>query len=74
MAVLEEGKYLGKYKEGDIYYYQFKPEKIAVNGEAIYVRIGDRHDEFATNRSYMLSILNEEEQKLVNERISQRGN
>jgi len=69
MAVLKKGTYLGKYKEGDVYYYQFKPEVIAENGKDINVRIGDRNEEFPNNRTYILSILNEEEQKLVDGKV-----
>jgi|GEM_PF-4477186 len=65
MAVLKEGRYMGKYKDGEVTHHQFSPEVIAENGKTIYVRIGDRNEEFPNSRSYMLSILNEEEQKLV---------
>ena len=69
MAVLERGKYLGRYKDGDIYHYQFKPEAIAENGKTVYVRVGDREEEFPNSRSYMLSKLNEDEQKLVDGKV-----
>jgi len=65
MAVLEEGKYLGKYKEGDMYYHHFKPEVIGTEGNVKYVRIGDREEEFPSSRNYVLSKVNEEEQKLI---------
>ena len=67
MAVLKAGTYIGKYKEGDIYYYQFSPETLAENGKTIYTRVGDREEELISGRSYMLSILNEAEQKLVDD-------
>ena len=65
MGILEKGKYLGKYKVNDIYYHSFKPETIAVEGKVVYVRIGDRNEEFATDRAYMLHLPNEEETKLI---------
>lgn len=65
MAVLKKGKYIGKYKDGDIYYHSFIPEQIAVNGEIQFVRIGDYNQQFPTNRPYMLNDINKEEEKLI---------
>lgn len=70
MAVLKKGKYLGKYKDGELSYHAFYPETIAVNGKTLYVRNGDRQEEFPTNRSYMIrdNFLTEEEKLLIEER------
>lgn len=65
MAVLKEGRYLGRYKDGDIYYYQFEPETIAENGETKYVRIGEREEEFANDRTYIISKINMGEEDLI---------
>lgn len=65
MAVLQKGKYLGKFKDGEIYYHSFEPEIIVENGKKLYVRIGDYQEEFPTGRPYMLHKINEEEKKLI---------
>jgi hypothetical protein len=65
MGILKKGKYLGKFKDGEIYYHSFKPEVIGEEGVVKYVRIGDYDEEFATDRPYMLSVLNKEEEKLI---------
>jgi hypothetical protein len=67
MAVLEKGKYKGEYKEGNNRYHMFSPEKIAVNGDVRYVRIGDYNMEFGSNRNYSLIEVNDEEKKLIGE-------
>jgi len=69
MAVLKKGKYLGKYKKDTRWYYHFKPEVIAFNGEIKYVRIGNYKEEFINDRTYILSIVNNKEQKLIDEFI-----
>lgn len=69
MAILKKGRYLGKHKDGELYYHAFEPEVIAENGKKLFVRIGDYSEEFATSRPYMLQKLNEEERKLADETI-----
>ena len=64
MGIVEKGKYLGKYKQDEVYYHHFSPEAIATGGKVVYVRIGDR-DEELTSRNYILREVNEEEQKLI---------
>ena len=68
MGVLAEGRYLGKIKQGDAYYHMFEPVSIGTEGTVKYVRIGDRSEEFGSNRRYMLIEVNEEEQKLIDEK------
>jgi len=67
MKVIKKGRYIGRYKQDDMWYYHFKPEVINTKGKLKYVRIGNYKEEFANNRTYILHLINDEEQKLVNE-------
>ena len=68
MAVLKEGEYKGKYKDGELTYHMFSPEQIANNGKVEFVRIGDYEEVFATDRPYTLMKVNEEEKRLIDGR------
>ena len=63
---IKEGAYIGRYKDGDIYYYQFSPVEVKVKDKTKYYRIGE-DEELPGNRTYILSVLNKNEQKLVDE-------
>ena len=68
MGVLAEGKYLGKIKQGEAYYHMFEPVSIGTEGIVKYVRIGDSSEEFGSSRRYMLMDVNDNEQKLIDEK------
>lgn len=68
MAVLKKGEYLGTYPDGERELHMFSPEQIGTEGEVKYVKIGEYDQEFGSDRSYVVMIVNEEEQKLINAR------
>ena len=68
MAILKEGSYLGKYKDGEMNYHMFSPVNIGTEGEVKYVRIGDHSEEFGSSRSYILLNVNSDEQELIDKK------
>jgi len=69
MTVKKKGSYLGRYKEKGTMYHMFAPAHIVTEGTVKFVRIGDYNEEFGDSRRYILINVNEDEQKLIDEKV-----